>query len=80
MCAKYEVFYFKKCSINIQKVCYRVDIKSNPDVSVLLETCPEGWGFQLNDANGNISFWLTPCQHDPCFSRILTQNCIFEEI
>jgi hypothetical protein len=44
VCEIQGVLFLKK-SINIQKVRYRVDIKRNPDVRVLLETCPEGWGF-----------------------------------
>ena len=79
MCKIRGVLFFELRSLNIQRTLYRVDIRSNRDVRVLLETCPECRGFQLNDANGKI-FWLTPFQHDPCFTRILTQNVIPEDI
>lgn len=46
----------------------------------LLETCPECWIFQLKDADGKTSFWLTPFKHDPCFTRILRQNFIHEDV
>ena len=80
MCAKCEVFYFLKKVYKYRESRLQSRYRDKSWCEGFTGNLPGRLGFKLNDANGKIPFWHIPLQHDPCFTRILTQNFIHEDI